>query len=448
MNMKNTRIRIIYYTSSITVILLLVLIINAVYLNSYRSEFDLLSDHLYENAVESKKVHLEIIVKSTIHLIESDYQRTLQQLGHELNEDELYAITERYMRDYIHSIELPDNGYIWVNQIVNYDGGDDYAIRLIHPNLPHTEGSLLSTNTLDQDGNKPYQTELDGINEQGELYFQYYFKELNSEQVSHKMSYAKLYRPFDWVVATGVHLDDIDTLIANERIAFEASYNQICNRAFLISAVSLILSLIIILVFENQINSLFTSYTDILEERNISLHRDKVKIEEIANLDALTQLPNRRYLVGYLDDEIAHAEHTNKSFTIALCDIDFFKNVNDNFGHNAGDAVLKEIAHLLSNNVRRTDLVGRWGGEEFVILLRHTDLETAFTVIEKIRTAIESHTFNYDSIDIKCTGSFGISKYDKNSNTAQILISQADEAMYLAKSTGRNKTVIFDAQSS
>ena len=96
--------------------------------------------------------------------------------------------------------KFDNDAYIWVNEIINYEGGDNYAIRRVHPNLPETEGSFLSTSATDIKGNMPYLEELEGINKDGELFFTYFFKKLNSDEVAEKITYAKLYKDFDWII--------------------------------------------------------------------------------------------------------------------------------------------------------------------------------------------------------------------------------------------------------
>lgn len=107
----------------------------------------------------------------------------------------------------IHSLEYSEDSYIWVNEILNMEGGDDYAIRRIHPNLESTEGTYLSTNTQDIKGNYPYKVELDGIREKGEVVQQYYFKNISNDEISEKVSYAAYYEPYHWIIATGKTLD-------------------------------------------------------------------------------------------------------------------------------------------------------------------------------------------------------------------------------------------------
>lgn len=130
-------------------------------------------------------------------------------------QDDLDSASKFFVYKWIHSLRHGENGYVWVNEIINYDGGDDYAIRLIHPNLRDSEGMYLSTNTTDVAGNLPYAEELKGIKDNGEIFYTYYFENISDGQMAQKASYAKLYEPFDWVVATGEPLDDIFATSAN-----------------------------------------------------------------------------------------------------------------------------------------------------------------------------------------------------------------------------------------
>ena len=113
----------------------------------------------------------------------------------------------------VRKTSLSDKGYVWINEIINYDGGDGYARRLVHPNLIETEGMLLSTNIKDKVGNLPYLEELEKIKENGEAYLEYYFKKKTSDEMALKVSYVKLYEPYNWVIGTGVYLDDLEKYV-------------------------------------------------------------------------------------------------------------------------------------------------------------------------------------------------------------------------------------------
>lgn len=120
---------------------------------------------------------------------------------------------KRIIADEIRETKLADDGYIWVNEILDYDGGEGYARSIVQPNLREAEGQLLSTNETDIAGNQPYLKELEGINNGGEAYYTYYFKKNYTNELQSKLSYAKLYPDFNWVVATGLYLDDLEAVM-------------------------------------------------------------------------------------------------------------------------------------------------------------------------------------------------------------------------------------------
>ena len=123
-----------------------------------------------------------------------------------------------------------------------------------------------------------------------------------------------------------------------------------------------------------------------------------------------------------------------------MCDIDHFKAVNDTYGHNAGDAVLRHVATLAANTIRKDDVIYRWGGEEFIVLLNDTDIDGAVATAEKIRTAVEASECIFDGTAISVTVSFGCSKVDP-AKSAEENIAICDRRLYIAKETGRNRVV-------
>jgi diguanylate cyclase (GGDEF)-like protein len=130
-----------------------------------------------------------------------------------------------------------------------------------------------------------------------------------------------------------------------------------------------------------------------------------------------------------------------------MCDLDKFKSVNDTYGHQAGDAVLKQLADILKREAREIDRVGRYGGEEFMLLLPGTALDSAVTFAERVRKAIEDHTFTFDGGTIKRTMSSGVAGWPHPRITnCDALVKAADDALYVAKETGRNRVVRFDGE--
>ncbi len=166
------------------------------------------------------------------------------------------------------------------------------------------------------------------------------------------------------------------------------------------------------------------------------------KLEYLATTDPLTGVNNRRQFDEKLRDCIRMGQRTGHGFSILLLDADHFKKVNDNYGHLVGDAVLKHIARLIADNIRVTDFVARYGGEEFVVILPNAPSASAVgTVAEKIRSAIESASFPEVG---HMTVSIGSSDWLEGEVGATGVIQRADEALYMAKASGRNRVVVFD----
>ena len=167
--------------------------------------------------------------------------------------------------------------------------------------------------------------------------------------------------------------------------------------------------------------------------------KDRLSVlEDMAFLDALTGLFNRRYFDRSIAVEIARAHRERSPLGFLLCDIDRFKEINDSWGHAAGDRVLNELAAVLADMGRKTDIVTRFGGEEFCFLLPNTKPEFVRLVAERVRAKVEASTITLDNGEkLKVTASIGIGIY-KAGDTGALLIQRADEALYRAKGQGRN----------
>ncbi len=164
--------------------------------------------------------------------------------------------------------------------------------------------------------------------------------------------------------------------------------------------------------------------------------RQQEELVQHAHLDMLTGLPNRWEFDRALQRDIARCERNSGPLCVAMADIDHFKIVNDTFGHQNGDAVLKQLAQLLRKGLRRSDFIARWGGEEFTILLPHTPLEAAEAVCNRLRETIAKHS--PPEIGRPVTLSFGVTAYAAPDSPDEI-VRRADRALYLSKQSGRNR---------
>lgn len=177
-----------------------------------------------------------------------------------------------------------------------------------------------------------------------------------------------------------------------------------------------------------------------LTEAHAELTLKSKALEEMIVTDFLTKMFNRQKVERDINIEVSRYERYKRPFSIILLDIDKFKSINDTYGHNAGDAVLIDLARILKSSVRKIDIPGRWGGEEFLIFCPETDLDGTRVVAENLRQKIESHTFE---IDRKVTSSFGVAEY-KEGEVTKDFIRRADDALYLAKQNGRNRVELAD----
>ena len=166
----------------------------------------------------------------------------------------------------------------------------------------------------------------------------------------------------------------------------------------------------------------------------------------VSRTDGLTGLDNRRRLEELLEEAFAHARRLSEPFAVLMCDLDKFKSVNDTHGHQAGDAVLKELADVLRSQAREIDRIGRYGGEEFMLLLPGTTLDAAARFAERVRRAVEAHTFTIPDGTLRRTLSAGAAAWPHpRLATCDALVKAADDALYVAKETGRNRVVCFDS---
>jgi len=183
---------------------------------------------------------------------------------------------------------------------------------------------------------------------------------------------------------------------------------------------------------------IFSLYWNLKLRKEIVLRNElEKKLKKLSIIDSLTGIFNRYKIDTTLNQQIAFSKRNNIPLSIIFFDIDHFKKINDTYGHNIGDIVLKELTFLVKNNIRQYDIFGRWGGEEFIIILPNTSLENAVKIAKKLKSIIENHTFKEVG---KLTCSFGVTELKENDTSESILI-RVDNHLYSAKKSGRNKVI-------
>ncbi|VAW70744.1 diguanylate cyclase (GGDEF domain) with PAS/PAC sensor [hydrothermal vent metagenome] len=191
-----------------------------------------------------------------------------------------------------------------------------------------------------------------------------------------------------------------------------------------------------------QIGVLIYDVTDIAVNK-LKLEKANNKLAQLSKTDHLTQLNNRGAWEGYLEREYNRSKRSRHNCSVVMFDIDHFKKVNDTYGHQAGDEVIRRTAALLKDTMRNTDIAGRYGGEEFGVILVDTTAKDALVFTERLRQRIEAEVVEYDEFKIKYTISLGVSELAESCESYQSWLEQSDKALYVCKESGRNQSCVY-----
>ena len=188
-------------------------------------------------------------------------------------------------------------------------------------------------------------------------------------------------------------------------------------------------------------------FFDIMISELLTIFKMKYQYTEkefMSVLDGLTGLYNRRQFEIGLEQECNRTKRHPSDFSLAILDIDFFKKVNDTYGHQYGDYVLKTVADLMKQSFRKTDLLYRYGGEELVMIMPETNIEGAIIPVQRLRRMVEEYDFDYNGVKAKVTVSIGLTMNYQNLNNSADILKSADEALYRAKEEGRNRVILHE----
>ena len=180
---------------------------------------------------------------------------------------------------------------------------------------------------------------------------------------------------------------------------------------------------------------------NMVRDRTHELVKLNGQLELTARTDGLTGLNNRRYMSERITDEFARFARHGKAFSLVIADVDWFKKINDSFGHQVGDCILKSIADDLRTEIRACDSVARWGGEEFLLLFPETDAKQAVILVERLRKQIADKVFCCENNQLHVAMTFGIAAA-KEGDTVDNMMKRADDALYKGKHEGRNRVVV------
>lgn len=412
------------------------------FINAFRNKFDeelnpeIWTAFLWDNERKTALYATSNLQFETIEDSVKDLKSTLGPYAviKKGNIEGIFGVSKTYIdelvkaeiEDIIKSREFSSDSYIWVNEILNYEGGKDYAIRKIHPSLKGKEKFYLSTDMEDIKGNLPYLEELEGVKKSGELFFTYYFKELNSDKESEKITYAKLYKDYDWIIAMGVNLDVIDAYTQETSEAIQS----LSSESIIIALRNILLVLLI---------GFLILY--LIDEKHLS--NSTKFLEEEINFDVLTNAYSRRFGIRSLKTYFKQYPLEDGKVAIMMFDIDDFKDINDTYGHTVGDMALVEIVKKINNIIRSSDQLIRWGGDEFIVILPGLREENMMELGKKALNAVSSIETLVDGEIVNITISMGFSYFKDTDSDYNDVIKRIDDAMYKSKKQGKNKITII-----
>ncbi|MDK2867492.1 MAG: hypothetical protein PWP38_1807 [Clostridiales bacterium] len=226
----------------------------------------------------------------------------------------------------------------------------------------------------------------------------------------------------------------IETTIHNG--AFQGEYKMRHHRG---SLKNILYSMVPLDEYDSRMMKVVVLGIDVTEQKDL-----QYQLENMTRTDNLTQALNRRGMMTVLEQNISRTERTGSGFAILLCDIDFFKQVNDTYGHECGDEILVKLVQVMERHLRAYDHIGRWGGEEFLIVLESVDCDLGYEIADRLRVAIGTNPFRCSAVSdpIFINVTIGMQYYDLSADVKQNIVN-ADTALYYGKRNGRNQTICF-----
>lgn len=282
---------------------------------------------------------------------------------------------------------------------------------------------------------------------------EYEWLNLSTGKIETKHSHLRKVPNTDWIIGSGFFLSDIQNKLSQETVDMTKLFSKKSNNIIYLSILFMGLALLFSYYISRKLKQSFIKYEknihaknnelielnatleDKVQKRTTELQQMKDDFEKLAKTDTLTQMHNRYSLMNILSAEVNRAHRYNTPLSLIIYDIDFFKKVNDTYGHDVGDEVLTSLSKKVKNALREIDIVGRYGGEEFLVILPNTNIDEAKLFAHRLRNEIEKSYF--DKVG-SVTISIGLVQL-KSDETVDELFKRADELLYISKNNGRNQ---------
>jgi len=302
---------------------------------------------------------------------------------------------------------------------------------------------------------KTFRETIELLKHQKSTYITYSWENPDTSEIERKYTYVHTITDSDWVIGSGFYESTIKEMMAKQTVAmydvYYSKFRYLIVMSLLFLAIGLLLSLFLsrylkrhfsqyqskILATTTELKQLNNALEEKVQERTQALKTLSKELEVLATTDSLTEINNRYAIMNILENEISRAARYKRPLSVIMFDADYFKEVNDTYGHDVGDQVLHELAQTVKERLRDIDYIGRYGGEEFLIIMPDTTAVEATRSAERIRTVIEKHCF--EGIDTM-TVSLGLTQW-REGEDLNTLFKRLDQLMYKAKERGRNQLV-------
>ena len=356
--------------------------------------------------------------------IKNDVDRVVNFIEYSTKFKETLEEIEKTTLDRVNHIDMTNSPYMFILKLIKPSGGENFAKIIFYNNRNDVVDKLISSNKVDIDKKHFLEKVVNDIDEHGYSYAIYKHEKPNQKSINKKLTYFYLYKPLQWIITSSVYLDEVNKEIEKKELELE---KHIRNTIYLSLFLLVMFSLLVVVVFYRISNQVYNE-----------IKKNEQKLKLLATIDELTGAYNRRAFLELIKKNSYRSKRYNEHLSLMIFDIDFFKKINDTYGHGVGDHVLKSLVRVVFENIRQEDLLARWGGEEFIILMPQTSLKSAFDLAERLRKNIEKYEFPKVG---RVTVSLGLAEFSSKDDI-ESFIKRADDALYTAKGNGRNRVEI------
>jgi diguanylate cyclase (GGDEF)-like protein len=336
--------------------------------------------------------------------------------------------TIKLIQNVMDKLKWPDNGYIFI-----FDSKGNTIYHVNHKYIGQNRWNVV------RDGQKIVQLIIKSALKHPEGTFVKYAAYFPNGKSMEKISYVKYFKPLDLIIGTGIYLNSLNKDLIVKKNRQKQLLNKLIRTILIVSLISMIITLVIMYLLSDIVNRIFKVYDS-------ALQKEKHRLFLQANYDNLTGLCNRECFMQKLKEIYYESNRKKEKFAVLFIDIDYFKHINDTDGHKIGDKVLKILAERLKKSVRKSDIVSRFGGDEFLIILKNIhSVEDVALYAQRILSNIKKE------IAIECkkyhlSGSIGISIYPENGDNLDKLVVFADVAMYKSKKDGKDRFNFYNTE--